>query len=145
MKRSLILIPLIGILLFSCKKDSSDFIAPSLNGTWKMILVKDNSTNAVTTKPASLFGDVVITFVAGNPSGGIFQGNTPTNDLGPNTYSLGSNQAIFIPGLNMTKVAETSWGLQFVANIRDAQQHHLTTGDLLNITTSAKTLIFQKQ
>lgn len=145
MKYFFILIPVISILLFSCKKNSSELIATSLNGTWKMIMVKDNSANTAMSKPASLFGDVVITFVAGNPSGGIFQGNTPTNDLGPNTYSLGSNQSIFIPALNMTKVAETSWGLQFVGNIRDAQQYHLNTGDLLNIITSAKTLTFQKQ
>ena len=96
------------------------------------------------TKPASLYGDVVITFVSSDISKGIFNGNTPTNELGPDVYSLGYNHAIFIPSLNMTKVAETSWGLEFVVNIRDAQQYMLNSGDLLNITTSNKTLTFQK-
>ncbi len=144
MKHSLFLIPVIGLMLFSCKKDTSDLISPSLDGTWKMILVKDNATNTVMTKPASLYGDVIITFVSNNVSKGAFNGNTPTNELGPDTYSLGSNHTIFIPVLSMTKVAETSWGLQFVANIRDAHQYSLEPGDQLNIITSNKTLAFQK-
>lgn len=143
MKRFLFLIPVTGLLLFSCKKNNSDLISPSLDGTWKMILVKDNATNTIITKPASLYGDVIITFVSRNVSSGVFNGNTPTNDLGPDTYSLGSNSSIFIPVLNMTKVAETSWGLQFVANIRDAQQYRFQPGEL-NIITGNKTLIFQK-
>ena len=144
MKRSLFLIPVIGLMLFSCKKDTSDLISPSLDGTWKMILVKDNATNTVMAKPASLYGDVIITFVSNDLSKGAFNGNTPTNELGPDIYSLGFNRTIFIPVLSMTKVAETSWGLQFVANIRDAQQYSLEPGDLLNIITGNKTLILQK-
>lgn len=144
MKRSLILIPILGLMLFSCKKNASDLISPSLDGTWKMILVKDNGTNTVMTKPASLYGDVIITFVSNDLSRGAFNGNTPTNELGPDIYSLGSNHTIFIPVLSMTKVAETSWGLQFVVNIRAAQQYKLEAGDLLNIITSNKTLTFQK-
>ncbi len=144
MKRSLILIPVLSLILFSCKKNVSDLISPSLDGTWKMILVKDNATNIVMTKPASLYGDVIITFVSNDLSKGAFNGNTPTNELGPNIYSLGSNRRIFIPVLSMTKVAETSWGLQFVANIKDTQQYSLEPGGLLSIITSNKTLILQK-
>lgn len=144
MKLFFFLIPVIGLLLFSCKKNTSDLISPSLDGTWKMILVKDNATNTVMTKPASLYGDVMITFVSSNVSKGAFNGNTPTNDLGPDIYSLGSNHTISIPVLTMTKVAETSWGLQFIANFRDAQQYRLEPGFLLNIITSNKTLTFQK-
>ena len=144
MKRSLFLIIVVGLVLFSCKKDTSDLIASSLDGTWKMILVKDNVSNTVMSKPASLYGDVIITFVSGNFSTGVFNGNTPTNDLGPDKYSLGAGHTLFIPSLSMTKVAETLWGLQFVANIRDAQQYTLATGNLLNIITSNKTLTFQK-
>ena len=133
-----------SFMMFSCKKDTSNLISPSLDGTWKMILVKDNATSSLMTKPASLYGDVIITFVSIDVSKGAFNGNTPTNDLGPDKYLLGSNHAIFIPALNMTKVAETSWGLQFVANIRHAQQYSLVAGNLLNIITHNKTLTFQK-
>ncbi len=145
MKRSLFLVPFVLMAFFSCKKDTSDLISSSLDGTWKMILVKDNAANTAMTKPASLYGDVIVTFVSGNLSGGVFKGNTPTNEVGPNNYSLGPNQEISIPSLNMTKVGETSWGLQFVVNFRDAQQYRLEPGDLLSIiTTGAKTLTFQK-
>lgn len=144
MKQFLILIPALSLMLLSCKKNATDLISSSLDGTWKMILVKDNATNTVMTKPASLYGDVIITFVSNDLSKGAFNGNTPTNELGPDIYSLGSNRTIFIPVLSMTKVAETSWGLQFVANIRDAQQYSLEPGGLLNIVTSNKTLILQK-
>ncbi|MEO8568783.1 MAG: hypothetical protein ABI419_06600, partial [Ginsengibacter sp.] len=115
MKRSLFLIVIVGLVLFSCKKNTSDLISSSLDGTWRMIFVKDNVSNTVMTKPASLYGDVIITFVSGNFSTGVFNGNTPTNDLGPDRYSLGANRTLFISSLSMTKVAETSWGLQFVA------------------------------
>lgn len=144
MKRSLFLISILSLIFFSCKKSDSDLIPASLDGTWKMILVKDNSTNITTTKPASLYGDVIITFVSNNLSTGAFNGNTPTNDLGPNTYSLGSNHTLFIPVMSMTKVAETSWGLLFVANIRDAQQYNFGSGEILNILTTNKTLIFKR-
>ncbi len=99
MKRSLILIPVLSLILFSCKKNVSDLISPSLDGTWKMILVKDNAINTIMTKPASLYGDVIITFVSNDLSKGAFNGNTPTNELGPDIYSLGSNRTIFIPVL----------------------------------------------
>ena len=144
MKRFFFLMPVIILSLFSCKKDTPELVSSSLDGTWRMILVKDNTSNNITTKPASLYGDVIITFVSNSVSKGVFNGNTPTNDLGPDVYSLGSGNTIFIPSLNMTKVAETSWGFQFVANIRDAQQYKLAAGDLLNIITSSKTLTFQK-
>ncbi len=144
MKRFLILISTVSLIVFSCKKADSDLIPASLDGRWKMILVKDNSTNTVTTKPASLYGDVIITFVSNNLSTGIFSGDTPTNHVGPNTFSLGSNRSLSIEAMSMTKVAETSWGMFFVANIRDAQLYSLGTGEILNILTANKTLIFKK-
>ncbi len=145
MKRFLFfLIPVICLAFFSCKKDSSDVVCASLDGSWKMVLVKNDNTGTTMTKPASLFGDVVITFVSSDISRGIFNGNTPTNDLGPNVFSLGANNAINIPALGMTKVAETSWGSEFVTNIRDARRYSLDPGRLLIIVTDKRILTFQK-
>jgi hypothetical protein len=49
-----------------------------------------------------------------------------------------------IPDLGMTKVAETSWGNEFVKNIRDAREYSFEVGGKLNIKTAEKTLTFQK-
>lgn len=144
MKRLLFLMPALCLIFFSCKKDKSNVNCTTLDGTWKMVLVKDNSTNTTMTKPASLYGDVIVTFISSDISNGIFNGKTPTNDLGPDNYTLGFNRTMFIPSLKMTKVAETFWGLQFVSNIRDAQQYHFDSGELLNIITTSKTLTFRK-
>jgi len=45
----------------------------------------------------------------------------------------------------MTKVAETSWGILFVNNIRSSQEYSFEVGGLLNIKTTNKTLTFHKQ
>lgn len=133
-----------GLLLFSCKKSATDNIPGSLEGRWKMILVSDNATNTSLSKPASISQDVIITFHPTRSSTGTVTGKTPTNEIHQNSYSLGANQAISIPVLSMTKVAETSWGAEFVDNIRDAQQYSFQAGGQLTIRTTNKTLIFQK-
>lgn len=144
MKLSIFLMSLIGLMLFSCKKNTSDTVPASLDGTWKMILLKDNATSASITKPSSIQGDVIITFVPNSLTTGTFSGKTPSNDIAPNDYSIGINQAISIPNLSMTKVGETFWGSQFVDNIRDAQQYSFELGGKLNIRTNNKILTFQK-
>lgn len=143
MKRYILLMSLIGLMLFSCKK-TADAVPSSINGTWQMIIVKENATNASITKPSSIQGEVIITFVPNSATTGTFTGKTPSNILGPNDYSIGPNQAISIPVLVMTKVAETSWGAQFVNNIRDAQQYNFETNGILNIRTTNKILSFKK-
>lgn len=140
MKLPILLMSLIGLMLLSCKKTVSDNIA----GTWKMIIVKDNATEASITKPSTIQKDVIITFVPSNASTGTFSGKTHTNDIDQNPYSVGTKQAISIPVLSMTKVAETSWGAEFVANIRSAQFYSFDTGGKLSIRTTSKTLTFQK-
>ena len=144
MKRSLLILTFVSTTLFSCRKDEVNLVCKSLDGTWKMIEVTDRSTNSGTTKPAAIFGDVIITFVSTGNSGGVFNGITPTNDLGPNTYSISTGHTLFIPKMGMTKVAETSWGILFIGNIRDAQQYKFASGNLLDIITINKTLRFQK-
>src|SRR5687768_8260684 len=138
--KSFILLSLMGFMFFSCKKTVPDNIA----GTWKMVIVKDNATNSSITRPPSIEKDVIITFVPNSASAGTFTGQTPTNIIVENPYSLGANQAISIPVLSMTKVGETSWGSEFVYNIRDAQQYNFKAGRKLEIKTINKTLIFRK-
>ncbi|MEJ7685248.1 MAG: hypothetical protein WKG06_46870 [Segetibacter sp.] len=149
MKFSILLMSLIGLMLLSCRKTLSDTVPTSLDGTWKMIIVKENATSASITKPSSILADVIITFVPKSSTTGTFSGKTPSNDLTgfgiwSNAYTVGPNQTISIPNLSMTKVGETSWGSQFVDNIRDAQQYSFETGGKLNIMTVNKTLTFQK-
>jgi hypothetical protein len=145
MKNFLPLLLLSALTFLSCKKSDSDNIPSSLEGTWKMIQVRDNATNTSINKPSSIQKDVIITFHPTNSSIGILTGKTPTNEIEQNSYSLGANQSISIPVLSMTKVAETSWGAEFVDNIRDAEQYSFHAGGKLNIRTTKKTLTFKKQ
>jgi hypothetical protein len=144
MKSSFLLIAMIGALFFSCEKNAADKAPISFEGTWKMIQVKEIASNSMIIKPSDIQGDVILKFIPVGTSAGSFTGNTPTNILATNNYTLGSNQAISIPALGMTKAWETSWGSEFVNNIRDAQYYSLECGRL-NIKTTNKVLIFQKQ
>lgn len=145
MKQIFFLIALINLTLFSCKKTNSvDPITTSLNGKWRMILVKDNASSLTTTKPSSIQGDVDITFTSTSMTNGTFVGNTPTNAISKNDYSIGANQSITIPVLVMTKVGESSWGILFVDNIRSSQEYSFEIGGKLNIKTTNKTLTFRK-
>jgi hypothetical protein len=144
MKSTAILLLLASTIFFSCNKSVED-IPSSLEGTWKMIQVKDNITNATVTKPSSILGDVIITFTPSDASSGTFRGNTPINTIEQNTYSLGADQAITIPVLSMTKVAETSWGTLFVDHITYAQRYGFEPGNKLTIVTIGKSLTFEKQ
>ena len=129
----------------SCTKKNSDNSIPiSLEGKWRMILVKDNASGLVTTKPVSIQGEVEITFTATSSTNGTFRGSTPTNEISQNDYTVGINQSISIPNLSMTKVIETTWGNQFVENIRSSQQFSFETGNKLTIKTTNKLLTFQK-
>ncbi len=140
MKLPILLMSLIGLMLFSCKKT----VCENFAGTWKMIAVTDNTTNVSITKPSSIQKDVIITFVPNSTTTGSFSGKTPSNDIDQNPYTLGAKQAISIPVLSMTKVAETSWGSEFVDHIRGEQQYSFETGAKLKIRAINKTLTFQK-
>src|SRR5688572_30419611 len=144
MKRLLLFIASISIMQLACEKTVSDTAVHSLAGKWKMIAVIDNATNVSTTKPASIAGDVIIVIVVHSATSGSLSGNTPTNEIFQNNFTVGQNGEIAVPALSMTKVAETTWGSLFVDHIRDAERYDLQTGGLLNIRTSAKTLSFVK-
>ena len=87
---------------------------------------------------------IEITFTSTGTTNGIFIGNTPTNDIWQNDYSTGANQTITIPVLSMTKVMESSWGNEFVSNIRSSQNYSFEISNRLAIKTTNKTLVFQK-
>ncbi len=77
MKQILLLISIIGLTQFSCtKSDSCDPIPTSIDGKWRMIIVKENISGSSTTKPYSIPGDVDITFTSTSSTNGTFIGNT---------------------------------------------------------------------
>ena len=144
MKQTLFLLILIGFTYYSCNR--KDTVVPeTLAGNWRMIIVKVNATGAVTTKPSSITGEVEIAFTPESTTNGSFIGRTPSNDIMKNDYSIGDNQSISIPVLSMTKVAETSWGNEFVDNIRSSQEYSFENCYTLRIRTANKTLIFKKR
>ena len=57
----------------------------------------------------------------------------------------GANHLLTIPFLNMTKVGETSWGEEFVDNIRNSQEYDFESTNKLAIKTTHITLTFQRQ
>ncbi len=134
------------LLVCACNKDTkSDGIAHSLNGQWRLTLVKDNNAGTTLTKPVSLQKDVDITIIMKTATDGTFTGVTPTNQIAENNFYTDIKQAISIPVLSMTKVSETPWGDEFVSNIRDAKTYFFDASGLLNIVTTNKTLGFVKQ
>jgi len=144
MKQALFIIAFLTSTLFSCKRDSLGSMPPSLDGKWRMTIVKDNVSGLTTTKPSSVQGDVDITFTSTSLTNGIFSGNTPTNDIWQNDYSIGNNMTLSIPNLAMTKVAETSWGREFVDHIRNSQKYSFEINGRLSIKTISKTITFKK-
>jgi hypothetical protein len=145
MKQIFFIFILFCLIQVSCtKKDSNNSIPISLEGKWRMILVKDNTSGLVTTKPFSIQGEVEITFTAASYTNGTFRGFTPTNEISQNDYTVGINQSISILNLSMTKVIETTWGNQFIENIRSSQQYSFEMGNKLTIKTTNKILTFQK-
>ena len=135
---------LVVVICSSCKKKNCCEPIGSIEGTWRMVLVKDNATGAVMLKPGFISRDVIISFVASGALKGSFNGTTPSNVFGPDGYTLGNDQAISMPVMTMTKVGENAWGRQFVDNIRNADKYQVS-GQRLNIRTVVKTLSFQRQ
>ncbi len=109
-----------------------------------MIIVKENASGFTTIKPSSIQGNVDITFTPTITINGTFMGNTPTNDIAQSDYSTGTNQSLTVSNLLMTKVVETSWGKEFVNNIRSSEEYSFDKSGRLNIKTTFKTLMFKK-
>jgi len=137
---------ILSLTTFSCTKQNCDSaLSAMLEGSWKMVAVTDNNTGSLTTKPPSVQGDVDITFSAISDSTGTFYGHTPANDISQSDYLTGANHLLTIPFLNMTKVGQTSWGKEFVDNIRNSQEYAIESTNKLVIKTTNITLTFQRQ
>ena len=139
MRQYLILAVLIVLTLTSCKKDNSN---NTLDGKWRMISVKDIATNTTSIKPSNINGNVDITFTLSTSATDIMTGVTPTNSL-RGDFTIGRNNTISVTNLSQTKVMETSWGAEFLDNIRSSQSYFFDGDKKLNINTSTnKILIF---
>lgn len=144
MKRPGLLVSLLALVLFSCTdKDSAALRTTNgtLEGNWRMSAVKDNNTGFVHGKPGAITGDVDVTFVTVSTANGFINGKTPTNTLNAD-YTLGDVDNIYIPAVAATKVAETSWGLDFLYNITKADTYSFEEDGKLRIHTEKVTLYF---
>ena len=145
MKQALFSIAILTSILISCsKRDSVVSPLTSIEGKWRMTIVKDNVSGFTTIKPSTVQGDVDVTFTSTGLTSGIFSGNTPTNNILQNDYSIGNNMTISFQNLNMTKVTETSWGSGFVDHIRSSREYSFERDGKLSIKTINKTLTFKK-
>ncbi len=143
--RQIIILACSLVILFSCKKDNSNDnipIVPELTGKWRMISIKDNSTNLVITKPSIVIRDVDITFTFSSATSGQLTGVTPSNTFESN-FSITSLKSLAITQYSSTKVAEPDWGSYFSDNITFAQKFYFSIVDYLVIETSTnKTIVF---
>lgn len=145
MKRAGILAALFSLALFSCSRDMDRPLTTnnaSLEGRWRMIVVKDNASGFSHTKPGATPGDVDLTFVAVDTYKGFINGYTPTNKLYAD-YTVAEIDVISIPSVAATKVSETAWGLYFLDNIRTSDSYSFEEGRL-RIHTQKMTLFFEK-
>jgi hypothetical protein len=146
----LLMAALFSLSLFSCSRDADDDMLAnnntSIEGSWRMVAVKNNSTGFIHGKPRAITGDVDIMFLAVSPDKGFINGKTPTNTIfrNSNQYNLGEAGKISIPCLAITKVAETSWGLDFVYSITKSDNYSIEPGGRLRIHTAEKTLYFER-
>ena len=143
--RQIIILACSLVILFSCKKDNSNDnipIVPELTGKWRMISIKDNSTNLVITKPSIVIRDVDITFTFSSATSGRLTGVTPANTF-ESDFSITSLKSLAITQYSSTKVAEPDWGSYFSDNITFAQKFYFSIVDYLVIETSTnKTIVF---
>jgi hypothetical protein len=146
----ILLTAILSLALFSCSRNAdADLISTdkaSLEGNWRMVLVKDHTSGLTYAKPGAIPGDVDLTFVAVNSDNGFINGKTPTNTLFADytVYTLAGEGKITIPSVAATKVAETSWGLDFLYNVTKSDSYSFTPDGKLRIHTEKKTLYFEK-
>lgn len=99
------------ILLFvGCKKEETPSTSQnSLDGEWKLVMVKDKGTGDQFFKLPGTSGDVVIRF-----SGNNFSGHTLINNLADGEYTFVNGSELTIGSFAMTKVMEDQWGGMFL-------------------------------
>ena len=145
MKLYILLTAITCIVLPACNKQFSGPAGTSLSGSWIMTSVQDISSGAISAKPASLQGDVVITFAQNNNASGKFYGHTPSNYISQSDYQASPGHTLKILNLYITKIWETPWGAAFADNIRDAKEYNIDNSGTLTIVTIHNRLTFKKE
>jgi hypothetical protein len=145
MKRPGLLVSLLALVLFSCTdKDAAIPITnDTLEGSWRMIAVKDHNTGLIHFKPGAITGDVDISIVAVNNERGFINGKTPTNTLNGG-YTVSNKNLINFGPMMASKVAETSWGLDFLYSVESADTYAFDLDGKLMLHTEKKTLFFER-
>jgi hypothetical protein len=139
-----LLAAILSLALFSCTRTVDNIRTnDSLEGTWRMVAVKDNGSGLLHSKPGAITGELEITFVAVSATTGFISGKTPINELSAN-YTLSESNGISIPAVFYSKVAETSWGLDFLHHIAKADTYSFGEDGKLQIHTGEKTLYFTR-
>jgi hypothetical protein len=143
MKKSYLIVITFLAVLFSCKKNSDN--VQTINGTWKLIEVKNLVSNITITKPQDEDGEVILDFSFMNGADGIFKGNTPHNTILENNFKISSDGSIEILSLNLlTKIGEPYWGNLFVKAFPDAISYDLKCNKKLVINTVKESLTFER-
>ncbi len=137
MKKYLLLLVIVvaGLACNKSKKDDSAL----LEGTWKMVSVKEKNTLIVTSNPGNQ-GDVIMVVAAGKLSA-----KTPSNDIWPTNYTTGANHQLLVPAIGGTKVGENSWGNLFYSNMYFIESYSFTNNNLLHIGTRDAILNFERR
>lgn len=111
-----------------------------------MTRVIDMPSGVAMAKPASVTGDVQVTFSSSNNISGVFFGVTPTNEIWQNNFITGINQELSIHSLAMTKVMEYPWGNEFVQHFPEARRYGFDNeGQLHVFTSTSKELVFKRR
>lgn len=153
MKRLFTLLLLTGFTFASCKKDNAIYpIDTRLAGQWKMIAVRDISTNEVFTKPTSVSEDIEITISFTSSSKGNISGSLTTAASVKGGFSIDPNKLIAIPAIYFTYptgdifYGSISWDQQFSDNVTLANSYFFDSSGHLNIGCSnRKVLTFVKK
>jgi len=143
MKKAVLFALVICLIQMACQPAAIAPVPGSLNGNWKMILVKNNASGSTTLKPASVQSDVEITFTPASSILGSFKGKTINNNFFGD-YTIGSYQTMAVPIMGRTDVMETVWGSFLMDNLRTAQYYSFQAGNQLIIITEKVTLTFEK-
>ena|SRR5450755_1486939 len=130
---------LTGLIFTSCTKNASPAVA-SLASKWKMISVTDNVSNAIATKPAGIYTDIVIVLNYTFLSGGKLTGNLTSGTIRGN-FIVSGDKTISIPSVQMSWFFDpidfsSAWDRELYGNITLARNYSFDSAGNLNINCS---------
>lgn len=143
--KQLLSLLLIGFLFTGCKKDDNWNGSDSgLAGKWRLLSVTDKTTNITTTKPATVAGEIEISFSFSSPASGQMSGYTTSNAVG-GAYKVTRKKGLTIFDVFATYAVDTEWGYLFINSIDDSRTYSFDAEGRLHINTSSnKELVFMK-